>query len=73
MKNSFSGLSSREKKSVNLPIDLSREIVQIETKRKNEIKKKNIRDLWENIKQPNLYIIGISEGGENGQKTYLKR
>ena len=35
----------------------------------------NIRDLWDNIKQANLYIIGIPEGEEkeNGLKIYLKK
>jgi len=27
---------------------------------------RNVRDLWDNIKQASLCIIGISEGEENG-------
>ena len=42
----------------------------------NQMKKyeSNIRDLWDNIKQANLRIIGIPEGKEKrGLKIYLKK
>ena len=42
------------------------EITQIGHQTQNQMKKQesNIRDLWDNIKQANLHIIGIPEGVE---------
>ena len=42
------------------------EIIQSEQQTENQVKKheSNIRDLWDNIKQANLCIIGIPEGKE---------
>ena len=42
------------------------EIKQSEQQTKNQMKKyeSNIRDLWNNVKQANLHIIGIPEGEE---------
>ena len=44
------------------------EITQSEQLAENQMKKheSNIRDLWDNIKQANLYRIGIPEGKEEG-------
>lgn len=40
---------------------------------KNLIDEDNLRNLWENIKQNDICIIGIPKGKERkGQKTYLK-
>ena len=30
-------------------------------KKKNELKEDNLRDLWENVKCPNIRIIGVPE------------
>ena len=53
------------------------EITQSGQQTENQMKKheSNIRDLWDNIKQPNLNIIGIPEGEEKdrGWKIYLKK
>ena len=42
------------------------EITQSEQQTENQMKKheSNIRDLWDNIKQASLYVIGIPEGEE---------
>ena len=53
------------------------EITESEQQTGNQMEKKceiNIRDLWDNIKQANLFIIGILEGGEKekGLKLHLK-
>ena len=42
------------------------EITQSGQQTENQIKKheSNLRDLWDNIKRPNLHIIGIPEGAE---------
>ena len=53
------------------------EITQSGQQTENQIKKQenHIRDLWDNIKQANLCIIGIPEGVEKdkGWKIYLKK
>ena len=50
------------------------EITQSGQQTENQMKKQesNIRDLWDNIKQANLHIIGIPEGEEKirGLKIY---
>ena len=34
----------------------------------------SLRDLWDNIKWPNIHIIGVPEGGERKDlRKYLKR
>ena len=52
------------------------EITQSGQQTENQMKKheSNIRDLWDNIKQANLHIIGIPEGEEKVKgKIYLKK
>ena len=51
-------------------------IIQLEQQTETQMKKKrkNIRDLWDNIKHANLCIIGIPEGEDKrGLKMYLKK
>ena len=53
------------------------EITQTGQQTENQMKKheSNIRDLWDNIKQANLHLIGIPEGDEKERrlKIYLKK
>ena len=52
------------------------EITQLGQQTDNEMQKheSNIRDLWDNIKQINLHIIGILEGEKKRElKIYLKQ
>ena len=54
------------------------EITQLEQQTESQMKKKhesNIRDLWDNIKQANLCIIGILAGEERekGIEKLLKK
>ena len=46
------------------------EITQSGQQTENQMKKheSNIRDLWDNIKQANLHIIGIQEGKEEEKR-----
>ena len=46
------------------------EITQSEQQTENQMKKheSNIRDIWDNIKQANLCIIGIPEGEEKEKR-----
>ena len=39
-------------------------------KKKNELKEDNLRDLWENVKCPNIRIIGVPE--EEKKKEHEK-
>ena len=50
------------------------EITQSEQQRENQMKKheSNIRDLWDNIKQAYLHIIGILEVEEKGDWNFFK-
>ena len=53
-----------------------RQVVEtIQTEPQKERMEKNedrLRDIWDNIKQNNISIIGVSEEETKGQKTYLK-
>ena len=43
---------------------------------KNFLQEGTLRDLWQNIKQNNIHIIGVPERGERerkDQKKYLKK
>ena len=49
------------------------EINEAERKKEKRIKRNedNLRDLWDNVKCPNIRIIGISE--EEDHEKYLRR
>ena len=69
MNNAEEGISDLE--------DRIMEITQSEQQTESQMKKNesNIRDLWDNIKQTNLLIIGIpeEEKEKRGLKMYLKK
>lgn len=46
----------------------------IEQRESNEVKKKSTSELWDNFKQPNIHIIGVTEGEEreDGTKKFLR-
>ena len=45
-----------------------------EKEKRNEKSKDRSRKLWESIKQPNIYIVGVSGGGdrEKGAESLFK-
>ena len=52
------------------------EINEIERKKEKRIKRNedNFRDLWDNVKHPNIQIIGVpEEDKKKGHEKYLKR
>ena len=57
---------SNEEERITDVEDTTMEITQTGQQTENQVKKhgSNIRDLWDNIKQANLRIIGIPEGEE---------
>ena len=51
------------------------EINEAERKKEKRIKRNdNLRDLWDNIKHPNIQIIGVTEEGdkEKGREKILE-
>ena len=77
LENSFSGLQT-ELKAIKNRMNNAEEWISDMEDRIMEItqsgqqteknKRKNIEDLWDNIKWANLHIIGIPEGKEKGEK-----
>ena len=45
-----------------------------EKEKRNEKSKDRLRELWESIKQPNIYTVGVSGGGdrEKGAESLFK-
>jgi len=46
-----------------------------EKKKSNKRNEDNLRDLWDNVKQPNIQIIGVPEEEDKmkGHEKYLRR
>ena len=50
------------------------EINEAEGKNKKKINEDNLRDLWDNVKHPNIQIIGVpEEEDKKGMRKYLRR
>ena len=72
MKNTLEGIDSRPRDKEECISDLEdrMEIIQSEQQKG---KKNSLRDLWDNIKHPNIPIIGVSKGEERKELTrYLR-
>ena len=66
IKNSLEGISSRITEEEERISDLEEKIVEITTTEQNKEKRMkgiedSLRDLWDNIKRTNIWIIGIPE------------
>ena len=48
---------------------------EAERKKEKRIKRNedNIRDLWDNVKCPNIQIIGVPEEDKKAKRKYLRR
>ena len=44
-----------------------------EAEREKKRKEDNLRDLWDNVKHPNVQIIGVPEEDRKGMRKYLRR
>ena len=69
IKNSLEGINSRITEAEERISDLEDKIVEITTAEQNKQKRMkriedSLRDLWDNIKCTNIYIIGVPEGEE---------
>ena len=79
MKNTLEGINSRITEAEEQKSDLEDRMVEFTAAEQNKEKRmkrneESLRDLWDNIKQTNIRIIGVPEGEERkDQRKYLKR
>ena len=79
MKNSLEAANSRIQETEEWISEVKDRLVEImdaEQKREKRLKtnEETLRELWDNIKRTNTYIIGMPEGDERkGQRKYLQR
>ena len=80
IKNSLEGINSRITEAEERVSDLEDKILEITTAEQNKEKRRKrtediLRDLWENIKNTNIRIIGVPEKEQRkkGTEKYLKR
>ena len=76
VKSTLEGSNSRitdEENRISEVEDRMVEINEAERKKEKKIKRNefNLRDLWDNVKCPNIRIIGVPE--EDKKKKYLRR
>ena len=74
IKNSLEGISSRINEAEEQISDLEDKIVEITTSEQNKEKRMkriedSLRDLWDNIKHTNVWIIGVPEEEEKKKGT----
>ena len=78
IKNTLEGTMSRITETEDRISEVEDKMVEIneaERKKEKRIKrnKDNLRDLWDNVKHPNIWIIGVPEEGEKkGHEKLLK-
>ena len=77
IKITLEGTNSRITEAENRINEVEDKIVEInEAERKKEKRMKrnedNLRDLWDNVKRPNIGIIGVPEDKKKGQEKLLK-
>ena len=64
IKNTLEGTNSRiteAEESISEVEDRMVEIYEVERKKRIKRNKYNLRDIWDNVKCPNIHIIGVSE------------
>ena len=74
IKNSLEGINSRITEAEERTSDLEDKIVEITTAEQNKEKRmkrieESLRDLWDNIKRTNMWIIGVWEEEEKKKGT----
>ena len=77
-KNTLEGTNSRITKAEDSICEVEGRMVEInETERKKEKRIKrnedNLRDLWDNVKCPDIQIIGVPEEDRKAIRKYLRR
>ena len=78
VKSTLEGTNSRlteAEESISEVKDRMVEINESERKKEKQIKRNedNLRDLWDNIKCPNIRIIGVPEEDKKAMRKYLRR
>ena len=78
IKNTLGGTTSRIMETedrISEVEDKMMEINEAERKRGKRIKRNedNLRDLWNNVKCPNIQIIGVPEEDKKAMRKYLRR
>ena len=80
IKNILEGISSRISKAEEQMSELKDKMVEITSEEQNKVKRvrrteDSFRDLWDNIKPTNIWIIGVPEEDEKkkGMRKILKR
>ena len=73
MKNSLEGISGRITETEEWKTDLEDKIVEITTAEQNKEKRMkriddSLRELWDDIKRPNIRIIGVPEEEEKKKR-----
>ena len=77
IKNTLEGTNSRITEAENRISEVEDRMVEIneaESKRERRMKRKenNLRDLWDNVKHPDLQIIGVPEDKKKGHEKILE-
>ena len=77
IKNTLEGTNSRKteaKDRISMVEDRMVEINEVQRKKEKKIKrnKDNLRDLWDNVKNPNIRIIGVPEDKKKGHEKILE-
>ena len=77
IKNTLEGINSRITETEDRICEVEDKVVEIneaERKREKRVKRNedNLRDLWDNVKRPNIRIIGIPEDKKKGHEKILE-
>ena len=76
IKNTLEGINSRISEAEEQISELEDKMVEITSEEQNKVKRMkrtedNLRDLWNNIKSTNIWIIGAPE--EEKKKAYMRK
>ena len=74
LKNTLEGTNSRIMEAEDRISEVEDIMVEInESERKKELNEDKLRDLWDNVKCPNIRIIGVQEDKKKGHEKILER
>ena len=75
IKSTLEGTNSRITEAEDRISEVENRMVEInEAEQKKELNEDNLRDLWDNVKHPNIRIIGVPEKKRKrkGMRKYLR-
>ena len=76
IKSTLEGTHSRITEAEDRISEVENRMVEInEAEQKKELNEDNLRDLWDNVKHPNIQIIGVPEEEDKrkAMRKYLRR